>query len=270
MTDELRRRFRDLHDEGTFVMPNPWDVGSARLLASIGFPALATTSSGFAATLGLRDQQVTLDQLVEHCAALVQAVDLPLNVDAEYCFSADAAGIPETVERLAGTGAAGLSIEDFNPGTRAIDPIDVATERVAVAAVAAAAHGMVLTARAENLLYGIDDLDATIARLTAYRDAGAPVVYAPGLRHLDDIARVVSAVGVAVNVLARPDGPSVGELASVGVRRVSTGGALAWAAYSEALRAATELHDQGTSTYVTRALSSRDLAARISGAGSAS
>lgn len=254
MTDELRRRFRELHREGTFVMPNPWDVGSARLLASAGFPALATTSSGFAATLGRPDQSTSLDELVEHCRAIVQAVDVPLNVDAEYGYADDPAGLRESVERIAETGAAGLSVEDYNPTLRAVDPIDVAVERVEAAADAAGAHGVVLTARAENLLYGSGDLDDTITRLVAYRDAGADVVYAPGLADLGIIARVVEATGVPVNVLARPDGPSVGELASVGVRRVSTGGALARAAYGELMRAAAELSTDGTSTYATRAL----------------
>ncbi|MCU1380849.1 MAG: 2-methylisocitrate lyase, partial [Acidimicrobiales bacterium] len=232
----MRRRFRDLHAEGTFVMPNPWDVGSARLLASLGFPALATTSSGHAASLGRADQHVTLDELVVHAAALVAAVDVPLNVDAEHCF----ADIVETVERIAGTGAAGLSIEDFDPAARAVEPAGVAAERVGVAAEAAHRHGLLLTARAENHLYGVDDLDDTVDRLRAYRDAGADVVYAPGLRRLDDIARVVG-LGVPVNVLAMPGGPAVAELASVGVRRVSTGGSLARAAYDELRRAATEL-----------------------------
>lgn len=259
MTHDLRRRFRDLHAGDLFVMPNPWDVGSARILASLGFPALATTSSGHAAGLGRRDQQVTLDELVEHTAAIVSAVDVPLNVDAERCFSADLTGITATVDRLAETGAAGLSIEDYDPSVAAIDPVEVATERVAAAAEAARGHRLVLTARAENHIYGVDDLDDTIHRLRAYRDAGAEVVYAPGLIDIDDIARVVDEVGGPLNVLARPDGPSTGALASIGVRRVSTGGALARAAYGELVRAATELRESGTSGYATRALTGSQL-----------
>jgi 2-methylisocitrate lyase-like PEP mutase family enzyme len=262
--DALRRRFRQLHESGTFVMPNPWDIGSARLLVSAGFPALATTSSGHAASLGRGDGEVTLDELVAHVAALSAAVDVPLNVDAERCFAAETSGIAITVARLAEAGASGLSIEDFNPDGRQIDPIGQATERVAAAAEAARDHGVVLTARAENHIHGIDDLDDTLARLVAYRDAGAPVVYAPGLIDLDDIARVV-ALGVPVNVLARANGPSVGELASVGVRRVSTGGALAFVAYSELLRAATELATDGTSTYQKRIAGRQDLVTRLSG-----
>lgn len=261
MSNDARVRFRELHRDGIFVMPNPWDVGSARLLASVGFAALATTSSGHAATLGRLDRHVSLDELVEHATALAGSVDVPLNVDAEYCFATDPSGVAETVDRLAATGAAGLSIEDFNPTTRAIDSIDVATRRVAAAARAADAHGLVLTARAENDVHGIDDLHDTVDRLKAYRDAGAPVVYAPGLVDIRDIARVVSEVGLPVNVLARENGPSVPELASVGVRRVSTGGALARAAYGELLRAGSELQTSGTSTYAVRAISNADLAA---------
>jgi 2-methylisocitrate lyase-like PEP mutase family enzyme len=248
MPPDLRARFRDLHRDGTFVMPNPWDVGSAHLLAGLGFPALATTSSGHAATLGRKDQQVTRDELVAHAGALSDAVDVPLNVDAERCFADSPAGVAETVALLAGTRAAGLSIEDYDPATRAVDPVDVAATRVAAAAEVARDAGLVLTARAENHLYGAGDLDDTIARLRAYRDAGAEVVYAPGLTSLDDIARLVEAVGVPVNVLALPTAPSVPELATVGVRRISTGGALARVAYVAAREAARELLEQAGRT----------------------
>lgn len=255
------QRFRELHDEGLFVMPNPWDLGSARLLASLGFPALATTSSGHAATLGRTDQQVRRDELLAHAAALATGVDVPLNVDAERCFADDPRGVAETVELIAQTGAAGCSIEDYDPASGRIDPIDEAAERVAAAAEAARAHGLVLTARAENHLHRIDDLGDTIARLCAYRDAGAEVVYAPGLIDLDAIARLVRKVGVPVNVLARSNGPSVAELASVGVRRVSTGGALARAAYGALVRGARELLEQGTSTYLADAVTDTELVA---------
>jgi 2-methylisocitrate lyase-like PEP mutase family enzyme len=244
MPPDLRARFRDLHRDGTFVMPNPWDIGSAQLLAGLGFPALATTSGGHAATLGRKDQQVTRDELVAHAAALSASVDVPLNVDAERCFADSPAGVAETVGLLAETRAAGLSIEDYDPATRAIDPVDVAAARVAAAAEVARDAGLVLTARAENQLYGAGDLDDTIARLRAFRDAGAEVVYAPGLTSLDDIARLVEAVGVPVNVLTLPAAPSIPELASVGVRRISTGGALARVAYVAAREAARELLEQ--------------------------
>ncbi len=258
MSTSMSGRFRELHADGLFVMPNPWDVGSAKLLASLGFPALATTSSGHAATLGRPDQQVTLDELVSHVAAIVEAVDVPVNIDSERLYADDPSGISAVVDRLAATGAAGLSIEDYEPSTKVIDPVDVATERVAAAAEAAHRHGMVLTGRAEGLLYGAGDLDEVITRLIAYRDAGADVVYAPGLSALADIRQVVSSVGVPVNVLASPKVPPTDELAAAGVRRVSTGGLLAWTAYGELLRAATELRDAGTSTYGARAMSWAD------------
>ncbi|AEV82911.1 2-methylisocitrate lyase [Actinoplanes sp. SE50] len=250
----VRDRFRELHEAGTFVMPNPWDAGSARLLANLGFAALATTSSGFAATLGKLDQQVTRDELVAHVAALTAAVPLPLNVDAERCFADDAAGIAETVDLLAAAGAAGLSIEDYDPAAGRVETLETGAERVAAAARACRRHGIVLTARAENLLYGIDDLDDTIARLRAYREAGADVVYAPGLRTAADITRVVTDVPAPVNVLALAGAPSVPELTELGVRRVSTGGALAWAAYGALRDAARELLTSGTTAFRDRAL----------------
>jgi 2-methylisocitrate lyase-like PEP mutase family enzyme len=250
----VRERFRELHEAGTFIMPNPWDAGSARLLASLGFPALATTSSGFAATLGKQDQQVTRDELVAHVAALTAAVQIPLNVDAERCFADTAAGIRETVDLLAAAGAAGLSIEDYDPATDRIETLEAGAERVAAAAKACARHGIVLTARAENLLYGHDDLDDTVARLRAYREAGADVVFAPGLRTPEQIARVVAEVPAPVNVLTVPGAPAVPEMASLGVRRVSTGGALAWAAYGAMRDAARELLTSGTTEFRSRAL----------------
>lgn len=249
MSTDVRDRFRELHTSGHFIMPNPWDAGSARVLAAMGFPALATTSSGHATTLGRNDRQVSRDELLAHAAALVAAVDVPVNVDAERCFADDPSGVAETVRRIGATGAAGCSIEDYDPATGRVDDVAVAAERVAAAATAAHTDGLVLTARAEQHLYGAADLDDTIARLRAYRDAGADVVYAPGLTALEDISRVVAATGVAVNVLARPDTPPVEDLASVGVRRVSTGGALCMAAYAAAMGGARELLEAGTSTY---------------------
>jgi 2-methylisocitrate lyase-like PEP mutase family enzyme len=250
-----RARFAELHRGAEiFVMPNPWDAGSARILASLGFPALATTSSGHAATLGRADQNVTLDELLEHVRAIVAAVDVPVNVDSEHLFADDVPGVARTVARIAETGAAGCSIEDYDPVARGIEPMAVAAERVAAAAEAAREHGMILTARAENLLYGIRDLDDTLARLRAYRDAGADCVYAPGLIELDDIARTVSEVGVPVNVLTLRNGPSVAALGAVGVRRVSTGGSLAWTAYGALAAAGRELLDFGTSEYLAGAL----------------
>ena len=259
--DRTRRRdrFRQLHERGLFVMPNPWDIGSARILSSMGFPALATTSLGHAASLGKVDQSVTRDELLAHVAALSAAVDLPLNVDAERCFADDPAGVAETVSLLAEAGAAGCSIEDYDPARGLIDDVGVAAERVAAAAEAAHRHGMLLTARAENALYGVDDIDDTVARLRAYRDAGADVLYAPRLTDAEHVRRIVQATDAPVNVLAMRHGPSVPQLAELGVRRVSTGGPLARAAYGALRRAAEELLGPGTSTYQDDALTSDDL-----------
>ncbi|HEX2766608.1 MAG TPA: isocitrate lyase/phosphoenolpyruvate mutase family protein [Candidatus Limnocylindria bacterium] len=255
-----RERFRRLHERGLFIMPNPWDLGSAKILASMGFPALATTSLGHAASLGKVDQTVTRDELVAHVGAISTAVDLPLNVDSERLFADDLAGVAESVDLLAEAGAAGCSIEDYDPARGAVEPVSVAAERVAAAAEAAHRHGIVLTARAENALYGIDDIEDTVARLRAYREAGADVVYAPRLTDPDDIRRVVEATDAPVNVLAMRHGPSVPELRALGVRRVSTGGPLARAAYGALRRAAEELLGPGTSTYQDDALTSDDLA----------
>lgn len=236
-------RFRALHREGCFVMPNPWDRGSARILQEMGFPALATTSSGYGKSIGKDDRQVTRDELVAHVGELTSVIDVPLNVDAERLYPDDEGGIDEAVRLLADAGAAGCSIEDFNPTTEAIDPIEQAVEAVRVAVAACGRHGLVLTARAENLIHGVHDLDDTIARLCAYRDAGAEVVYAPGLVEEADILRVVDETGIPVNVLARPGTPPVGRLAELGVRRISTGGALFNAAYQTLREKAAALLD---------------------------
>jgi PEP phosphonomutase and related enzymes len=259
---DRRARFQVLHAEARlFVMPNPWDAGSARLLASFGFEALATTSAGFALSLGRLDQSVSRDELVAHVAVLAAATSLPLNVDSERCYPDDPGGVSETVALLAEAGAAGCSIEDYDPAANGIDDVAAAAERVGLAA--DAAHRlpapMVLTARAENHLHGVDDLDDTISRLLAYRAAGADVVYAPGLKDLDQIRAVVEAVGVPVNVLALRGGPRIGELASVGVRRVSTGSLPSVAAYGVLKAASAELLTDGTSTYGEGALSHDDL-----------
>lgn len=223
--------FRSLHDGGTFVMPNPWDRGSARILQDMGFCALATTSAGLGRALGKNDQQVTRAELVTHVGELTSILTVPLNVDGEHLYPEEPGGIAETVRLLADAGAAGCSIEDYDPATRSIVPLDQAIAAVAEAAGACAQHDVVITARAENLLYGVGDLDKTIARLIAYRQAGADVLYAPGLTQVDDIARVVAEAGGPVNVLALPHTPPVDQLTELGVRRVSTGSALFMAAY---------------------------------------
>jgi 2-methylisocitrate lyase-like PEP mutase family enzyme len=257
-----RATFRELHARSEiFVMPNAWDAGSARLLEACGFEALATTSSGFAWSLGREDQTVSLDELLAHVAALSASTGLPLSVDSERCYADTPAGVAETVRLLGAAGAAGCSIEDYDPQTDAIDDIGRAAERVAAAAEAAhEGEPMVLTARAEAHLYGDADLDETIARLIAYRDAGADVVYAPGLRDPAQIRAVVEAAGVPVNVLGLPGGPTVRELGELGVRRVSTGGALASIAYGSMLAGARQLLDDGSSAYQQPGLTRTDRA----------
>ena len=210
-TSTLSSRFAALHVPGRpLVMPNPWDAGSARLLASLGFQALATTSSGYAGTLGRLDYSVSRDEALTHAAAIVAAVEVPVSADLENCFSDDPDGVAETVSGAVEAGLAGCSVEDFT-GRRddPIYPLDLAVKRVAAAAEAAhRGPGLVLTARAENHLHGRADLADTIARLRAYRDAGADVLYAPGLADISDISAVVEAVDRPVNVLLRPGGPS--------------------------------------------------------------
>lgn len=241
--------FRALHVSGTFIMPNPWDRGTALLLQNAGFPALATTSAGFARSIGKDDQELTRDELVAHVADLTACLSIPLNVDSERLFPDDPGGIAETVRMLADAGAAGCSIEDYNPQTKQIDELAAATDAVAAAVAACAEHGLALTARAENHLYGVNDLDDTIARLLAYQTAGAEVLYAPGPRTAADIGRLVASVDRPLNVLALHNGPSVPELEALGVRRVSIGSNL-YNATTNALRvAAKELLEHGTSLY---------------------
>jgi 2-methylisocitrate lyase-like PEP mutase family enzyme len=244
--NSARSRFRTLHEDGTFLMPNPFDVGSCRLLDNLGFPALATTSGGFAASTGRLDMTTDREELIEHLAALHAATDLPINVDAEQCFPESDGGIATTVRLLARAGAAGCSIEDWNPRRGMIEDIEIATERVSVAAAAADEDGLLLTARAENHLRGSDDLDDTIARLKAFRGVGAHVVYAPALTDLSEIGRIVDEVGGPVNVLMVPGGPSRDQLAEIGVRRLSVGSNLARVAYGALYEAAQRILDTGT------------------------
>jgi 2-methylisocitrate lyase-like PEP mutase family enzyme len=232
------------------LMPNPWDIGSARLLASLGFEALATTSSGFAATLGRLDGGVTREEALAHAAELVAAVDVPVSADLENGFGDAPEAVAETVRGAIEVGLAGCSIEDWS-GTEIYGP-EAAVERVAAAA-EAAGDAIVVTARAENYLRDRVDLDDTIARLVAFRDAGADCVYAPGLKAIEDIRAVVDAVGIPVNVLALPGAPTVAELAGSGVARVSVGGAFAFAAIGAVVEAATEFREQGTYGFWGRA-----------------
>jgi 2-methylisocitrate lyase-like PEP mutase family enzyme len=263
-------RFLELHSgERPLLLPNPWDAGSAVLLASLGFEALATTSSGFAATLGRLDGSVTRDEALAHGAAIAAATALPVSADLENGFADDPAGVAETVALAIEAGLAGCSIEDFTGDEDGpIYCLEHATARIAAAAQAAHSGpaGLVLTARAENHIHGRADLDDTIARLRAYGEAGADVLYAPGLTRIEDIARVVAEVGRPVNVLAFAGLPAVQELAAVGVARISVGGAFAFAAIDAVADAARELRDAGTYGYLERTRAGVTLARRAFGA----
>jgi 2-methylisocitrate lyase-like PEP mutase family enzyme len=258
---EKTSRFLELHRPGhPLLLPNPWDQGSAKLLASLGFQALATTSSGFAATLGRADGSGSRDEALAHAAAIVAATDLPVSADLENGFADEPGGVGATIALAVETGLAGVSVEDFSgDDNEPIYDIGLAAERVAAAVEAAHAGParLVLTARAENYLYGRTDLADTITRLQAYQQAGADVLYAPGLTSLADIRQLVSSVDRPVNVLAMAGTPPVGKLAGVGVSRVSVGGALAFAALGALVDAATELRDQGTYGYLASSADGR-------------
>jgi 2-methylisocitrate lyase-like PEP mutase family enzyme len=259
-------QFLDLHVAGRpLLMPNPWDAGSAKLLASLGFQALATTSSGFAATLGRPDMSVTRDEAIAHAASVVAAVSVPVSADLENGFADDAHGVAKTVKKAAAVGLAGCSIEDHNPrGSDPIYPMAHAVERIEAAVEAAGRH-LVITARCENFLHGRPDLADTIARLQRYQEAGAHVLYAPGVTTPEQIRAVVSSVDRPVNVLALPGTPPVAELAELRVARISVGGAFAFAALSAAVEAGRELLDQGTYSFWERVTPGRDAARRAFG-----
>jgi 2-methylisocitrate lyase-like PEP mutase family enzyme len=245
--------FLEMHRPGDpLLLPNPWDAGSARILASLGFRALATTSSGFAATVGRHDGSVTREEALAHAVTIASAVDLPVSADLENCFADDPAGVAETVRRAAGSGLAGCSVEDCTGSSEhPIYEVELATERVAAAVEAArTAGGFVITARAENHLHGRDDLADTIDRLQRFQEAGAHVLYAPGLRTAEQIRAVVTSVDRPVNVLAMPGVPPVAALAQLGVARISVGGAFAFAALGTLVGAAREFLEQGTYGYL--------------------
>ena len=237
--------FRVLHEGEPFVIPNPWDAGSAKVLAKVGFRALASTSSGFAFTLGRPDGGVTLDEVIVHTRALDAATGLPVSVDLENGYGPAPEDAALAITRAAEAGAVGGSIEDYDPNGGLYDP-GHAAERVAAAA--ESAHALetpfMLTARAENHIRGNPDLDDTIARLQAFEAVGADVLYAPGLRTLDEIRAVCEAVSQPVNVLARPDF-TMAELAEAGAQRVSVGGSLTWTAVSAFASAAEAIHERG-------------------------
>lgn len=250
--------FRRLHESGCFVMPNPWDLGSARILERLGFPALATTSSGFAWSLGRPDNHVTLDEALAHFRSIAQGVEVPVSADFEGGFAVDPEGVARSVAAAAATGIAGLSIEDSTgDAERPLYELSLAVERVRAARRASASSGMLLTARSEGFVVGRPDLPETLRRLVAYAEAGADCLYAPGIRARADIAELVKAVAPKpVNVLVGSDVATVAELADLGVRRISVGGALARAAWTGFLDAAKEIVERGTFTCLSRAASS--------------
>ncbi len=250
--------FRQLHQAGCFVIPNPWDLGSARLLVQLGFPALATTSSGFAWSLGRPDNHVSLAEALVHLRAIAEGVGVPVNADFEGGFATDPSEVAANVAAATGTGIAGLSIEDSTgEAARPLFEFDLAVERIRAArrAIDASATGILLTGRSEGFLVGRPDLGETIRRLTAYADAGADCLYAPGIRSQADIKAVVTAIAPKpVNVLVGSDFTTVAELAELGVRRISVGGALASAAWTGFLDAAKEIAGAGTFARLGRAI----------------
>ena len=264
---EKAERFRTLHaGPGAFVIPNPFDAGTARILAGLGFEALATTSAGCAFSLGRRDGAITGDEALAHAKEIVEATALPVSADLENGYADAPEVVARTIARAAEAGLVGCSIEDASRDpARPIYDFTLAVERVAAAAAAARAlpFPFTLTARAENFLHGRPDLDDTIRRLQAFEAAGADVLYAPGLRKLEPIRTVCAAVGKPVNVLAGLGSAplSVEQLAAAGVRRISLGSALARAALGAFLDAAREIKEQGTFTFTSRSASTRDLEA---------
>jgi 2-methylisocitrate lyase-like PEP mutase family enzyme len=263
---EKANTFRALHVPGTpLLMPNAWDEGSARLFASIGCAAIATTSGGFAITRGRLDGAMSRDEVLAHCGLLTQAVDIPVSADLEDGFAAEPEGVAATITDAIAQGLAGGSVEDFTRNRD--DPIyelDHAADRVRAAA--EAAHGgpvpFVLTARAENYLHGRVDLDDTIARLQAYQEAGADVLFAPRVVDPDELRSLLAAVDRPVNVLLTPGAPPIGALAELGVARISVGGAITAAAYGIAIEAVKQLQVDGIPNYWEAAGAARgDMAA---------
>jgi 2-methylisocitrate lyase-like PEP mutase family enzyme len=256
-------RFRRLHESGCFVIPNPWDVGSARLLARLGFPALATTSSGLAWSLGCGDNQVPLEQALHHFRAVAEVVDVPVSADFEGGFATDPDAVAANAALVCETGVSGFSIEDSQQsGAGPLVEFGLAVERIRAArgAIEASGSELILTARSEGFLVGRPDLAETIRRLTAYAEAGADCLYAPGIRSREQIVAIVQAVAPKpVNVLVGSDFTTVAELAALGVRRISVGGALARSAWTGLLQAATEIAESGTFTAVGRAVPFADI-----------
>jgi methylisocitrate lyase len=264
--------FRRLHESGCFVMPNPWDIGSARLLVNLGFPAIATTSAGLAWSVGRRDNDISLEVSLAHLRAIASCVDVPVNADFENGFATEPDGIAANVTSAAATGVAGLSIEDSTGNAAApLYEFALGVERVKAArrAIDESGTGVLLTGRSEGFIAGRPDLAETVKRLVAYAEAGADCLYAPGVRSADDIAAIVRAVAPKpVNVLVSGDYATVTQLADLGVRRISVGGALARAALTGFLAAAKEIAERGTFTALSRTIAVPELNGLFSRIGS--
>jgi len=260
--------FHRLHESGCFVIPNPWDVGSARALAQLGFPALATTSAGFAWSIGRRDNDTGLEETLAHCRAIAASVDVPVNADFQDCFAEDPVDVQNHVIAACQTGIAGLSIEDSTrdrPGSPLFE-FDQAVDRVRAAREGIDRSGsrVLLTARTEGFVVGRPDLSETIRRLTAFSEAGADCLYAPRLPGMTEIRAVVTAVSPKpVNVLVTSGFTTVAELAEIGVRRISVGGTLARAAWTGFITAAEEIAKSGTFAKLGSAMPSADLERRL-------
>jgi 2-methylisocitrate lyase-like PEP mutase family enzyme len=264
---DRRRVFRQLHETGCFVIPNPWDLGSARLLEQLGFKALATTSSGFAWSLGRADNHVPLAGVLAHLKVIAMGVDVPVNADFEGGFAVEPEDVAANVASAVTTGVSGLSIED-STGDAAAPLFDfnlaVARIRASRQAIDASGVDVLLTARSEGFLVGRPDMNETIRRLTAFAEAGADCLYAPGIRTLDDVRTIVRALSPKpINVLASMGFATVAELADAGVRRISVGGALARSAWAGFLEAASEIAEQGTFTALGRAVPGTEMNRRF-------
>ena len=270
MTPQIAE-YRRLHESGCFVMPNPWDIGSARMLVHLGFRAVATTSAGFAWSVGRRDTEISLEVALAHLRAISGSVDVPVNADFEDGFAREPEAIAANVSAAAATGIAGLSIEDSTGSKQSpLYDFDLAVGRIKAArrAIDNGGTGVLLTGRSEGFIAGRPDIDETIRRLVAYADAGADCLYAPGVRSAADVSAIVRAVAPKpVNVLVGGDYFTVAQLADLGVRRISVGGALARAALTAFLAAAKEIADQGTFTALSRTISVPELNALFSGIG---
>lgn len=261
--------FAELHSlEEPWVIPNPWDAGSAKILQGLGFKALATTSSGFAYTLGRADGEVSIDEKLQHCTSLCQATNIPVSADFEDGYSESIGGMAENIKRLAETGVAGFSIEDYSRENHRLFEFSASVERVQLAAETIAELGLSLqlTARAENLLRGVDDLDDTIRRLQAFEEAGANVLYAPGIKTLDQLRQLTAEISKPFNVLASfMPGISVTELGDAGATRISLGGSLNFGSINPLLLAGKEMMERGSFDWLSARASGAEVGRLLSG-----